>query len=452
MRIEASGRGIVERPLDPALQTMAIDRVFWSHFSPNLAPSAWVIGVLVGLMGLDVRTALLALVAGNVIGGLPVALCAAMGPATGLPQIEASRLAFGMAGKRVPALINWASCVGWDAVNNVPSTVALVLLARACGVALPFWLALGLLALAQVLAGAAGHDVVQAIEKYLGWVLLAAFACSGGFALLHLGAMPPHGAGVAGGTARGADLALAIGAVASFNLAWAAYASDYTRYLPRGTPPRRIIALTFGGVCASALMMEMFGLLTARAMGDASPGAVIAGLGHLAGPLAPLALAAIALSSVAINAANDNTAAYALMSAGIRLSRPLSAGVTAGLAYLLSVAGAGRFAALYENYLLLALYWIAPWCGIVLADWYGRGRAHPRDDAPDGWAPGASLFVGVTVLTILLFSATPLYTGPVARALGGVDIGYLVGFVAAAAGQALLVRRGCVARPVPEIA
>ncbi|KAA8425279.1 hypothetical protein FKW23_16045, partial [Acetobacter sp. DmW_125123] len=79
--------------------------------------------------------------------------------------------------------------------------------------------------------------------------------------------------------------------------------------------------------------------------------------------------------------------------------------------------------------------WIATWIGIVLADWYfGDRTVHP---IPPGWTRGATIFAVVSVLTIALFSTSSLYTGPVARWLGGADIGYYVGFFAAAFWYAL---------------
>ena len=440
-KIEGSDPETVERPVPPVLQTMAPDRIFWSHFSPNLAPAAWVIGVLVVSLGLSGWLAFIVLVAGNVIGALPVAACAVMGPDTGLPQMEASRFSFGSTGKRLPAFINWINCIGWDAVNNVPSAIALTLLAHTMGLVMPFWLATAVLAIAQLLASAAGHDTVQIIEKYLGWILLAAFAFSGWMAVTHQTDGMPVPA--MSHMPDGAHVLLALGAVSSFTLAWTAYASDYTRYVSRRTTRRKVFALTFGGIFSSAMIMESFGLLTGAMIASPSPEAVILGLQAWMGPLAPIALAAIALSSIAINAANDNTAAYALISAGSRLPRPLSAVLTAGLAYMLAVAGEGRFTTLYENALLVALYWIAPWCGIVLTDWYARPAIlqSGRMTAPPGWSPSATLFVAVTGVTIVMFSATPLYISPVAHLLRGADIGYLVGFVLAAGGQYLILRQ-----------
>ncbi|BCK74512.1 cytosine/purines uracil thiamine allantoin permease [Acetobacter aceti NRIC 0242] len=442
MQVEETGSAAVLEPVSTHLRTTRVDRVFWSHFSPNLAPSAWVIGVLVVVLGLPGWTGFSVLLIGNLLGSLPVALCAVMGPETGLPQMEASRFSFGRTGKRLPSLINWANCVGWDAVNNVPSALAFILLLKMVGLAVPFWLALGILAFAQLLASMGGHDIVQAIEKYLGWVLLVSFAIVGGIAVFQSSG---QGSAAPAAAPRFADIMIGIGAVSSFNMAWAAYASDYTRYVPPGTPSSRVFWLTFGGTFLSSFIMELFGLLTGAAISDPSPGSVIAALQNWSGVFAPVALAAVAFSSIAINAANDNTAAYALISGGVHVNRMLSAVVTAGMGYLLAVLGEGTFVSLYENYLLLALYWIAPWCGIVLADWYCRPASLKslRMETLAGWTSSATLFVVVTVLTIGLFSSTPLYTGPVAAMLGGADVGYLVGFFLAALGQvALLNARG----------
>ncbi len=422
--MEATGVGAVSEPVPAALKTMRMDRVFWSHFSPNLGPGGWVTGVLLVHLGLDFRWGLLAILSGNLIGAVPVALAATIGPVTGLPQMEASRHALGRAGLRLPALLNWICCVGWDAVNNVPAAAALIAFVALAGPALPFWLALGVLAAIQMLAGIYGHDAVQALQKYLGGLLLVVLAGVGLLVLQRAGSVPaaPH-------PPSAATLVLATAILASFNLSWASYSSDYTRYLPADAPPGRVALLALAGLLGSAIPFQLLGLLTAGAIGEASPTAVIGSLQHGAGLLGPLVLAAIALSSITGNALNDNTASYSLISAGFRVPRVWAAIVTAVLGYVLAVAGAGRYAELYTSYLVVILYWIAPWIGIVLADWFMTGERSRRD--PPGWTQGATIFLVTTGLTVALFSSSDLYTGPVARLLGGADIGYYVGFLAA---------------------
>jgi NCS1 family nucleobase:cation symporter-1 len=420
----------VSQPVPDALKTMKMDRVFWSHFSPNLGPGGWVTGALLVSMGLDFRTGVAAVLLGNLIGALPVALAAAIGPPTGLTQMEASRRALGRLGVRPPALLNWIYCVGWDAVNNVPAATALLTLLLAVGLHTPFWLALAVLAGAQMVASICGHHMVQALQKYLGGLLLVVFSLMGVvFALRGQATLTTHHA-VSPGT-----FMLAVGILVSFNLSWASYSSDYTRYLPARSSPAKVVLLALAGLLCSAIPFQILGLVCAGSVANPSPTAVIASLQQAMGPLGGVALAAIALSSITGNSFNDNTASYSLISAGLHIPRVAAAVLTALLGYGLAVAGAGRYATLYIDYLLVTLYWIAPWIGIVLADWYlGDRTVHP---VPPGWTRGATLFVVITVLTIGLFSTSSLYTGPVAAWLGGADIGYYVGFFAAFAGYAL---------------
>ncbi len=432
-RMEASGFAIVTEPVPAARKTMRLDRVFWSHFTPNLGPGGWVVGVLLATLGLGFREGVLAILLGNLVGAVPVALAAAIGPRTGLTQMEASRRVLGRLGVRLPALLNWLYCVGWDAVNNVPAAAALIALLALGGADLPFWLALGVLAALQMAASIHGHDMVQTLQKYLGALLLAAFAVIGLLGARDAG-LPhaPHPVPLA-------RFLLATAILASFNLSWASYSSDYTRYLPERTSPRRVVWLALAGLLLSAVPFQLLGLVTAGATGEASPVAVIAHLQHAAGGLGPVVLAAIALSSITGNAFNDNTASYSLISAGIRVPRIAAAILTASLGYVIAVFGAGRYAELYTGYLVVTLYWIAPWIGIVLADWYLIGGR--RRPASAGWTPAASIFVVTAVLTIALFSVSDPYTGPIARALGGADIGYYVGFFGAAIATVIVERR-----------
>ena len=227
---EASAAAVTER-LDPRRQTMRLDRVFWSHFSPNLGPGGWVTGVLLVHLGLDVRAGLLAILVGNLLGALPVALAAIIGPVTGLPQMESARRAFGRDGLRLPAFLNWIYCVGWDAVNNVPATAALLALFALPVAPRPFATGLAILVGIQMVASIYGHDVVQHLQKYLGALLLVVFAIIGLTALVRAPSLS-----IAHAHPTWPNFILATAILASFNLSWASYSSDYTRYLPPARP------------------------------------------------------------------------------------------------------------------------------------------------------------------------------------------------------------------------
>jgi NCS1 family nucleobase:cation symporter-1 len=431
--VEDINASIVEHGVTPDAQTMSVEKVFWSHFCTNLAPATWVLGALLVGIGLDFRTGVLAIAIGNVLGCLPVGINATVGPRTGLTQIEISRFAFGRLGTRIPSSLNWLCAVGWDAVNNVPSVLALVALAAIYGIGVPFWVGLSLLVAVQLAASMYGHHVVQLLAKYLCYVLIVVFAITGVVAIAKGGSLAAvHDA------IKPATFVLGVSMTAGFAIGFAPYASDYTRYLPRDTKPLTIFVLAFGGLATSSALIELCGLLTASRLTDLSPGGVIAEIGALTGPFAPIALFAIAASAISINSINDNTAAYSLISSGARIPRHVAAIVTTLCGFVLAVAGAGKFATYFSNYLLLLLYWIAPWAGIVIADWLLHRGAPHRIRV---WGSGATIFLIVTPVTIALFSATEIYTGPLAAMLGGTDIGFFVGFFAAAGAYALVERR-----------
>jgi NCS1 family nucleobase:cation symporter-1 len=196
--------------------------------------------------------------------------------------------------------------------------------------------------------------------------------------------------------------------------------------------------LAFGGLATSSALLEFCGLMTAGRLTDLTPSGVIAEIGALTGPFAPVALIAIACAAIPMNSINDNTAAYSMISAGVRIPRHIAAVITTALGFALALAGAGRFATYFSNYLLLLLYWIAPWAGIVITDWLIH-RGAPERLRP--WRSGATIFLIVTPVTIALFSSTEIYTGPIATLLGGTDIGFFVGFFAAALCYAVVERR-----------
>jgi NCS1 family nucleobase:cation symporter-1 len=425
VRAEDTSIQIVAAGVPANQQTMSLEKVFWSHFSPNIAVSGWIIGILLIAAGLDFWSALGAVLLGNVLGGVPPAFAAVMGPRNGRTQMETSRSSFGRLGIRVPAALNWINGVGWNAVNNVIASVALLTLVGLSGLQLPFWVALTLLAVTQGYSSMHGHHLVQVLQKYLGYVLLLSFVVTGIVAVLSGGSIVTSGHGMNAGA-----FTLGVALVASYTLGWAPYASDYTRYLPRDTPARSIFALGFLGLFASSFITEFLGLLTASHFPNATPIVVIHGIVAMTGAFGPVVLVAVVVSSIAANSLATTTASYSVISAGIRVPRNVAAALTTAIGFGLSLWGARQFSSLYEDYLFLMGYWVAPWLGIVLASWW-LGQS---DDLEGGsaWRRGATIFLIVTVATILLFSSSGIYTGPVTRWLGGADVGYFVGFFAAA--------------------
>lgn len=412
---------LIENGVPKNEQTMTKEKVFWAFCSPNINLTSWLFGIIAA-QGLGFGWAFLAIVIGNFFGSTVVGLCGTMGPQTRLSSLEGSRFSFGRAGVKIPAILNWANSIGWDAVNNIPAAAALVTLVTFYhDLHSPFWVMLALLSLVQMSIAVYGHHLFQIISKYTGYILCAIFLFlgirtgvnSGGMALQTTGFSP-----------QAFMLAISIAAVGSAG--YAPYAADYTRYLPANTSKKSIFLRIFSGLFLSYVVMEAFGIITASLVKEQTPDSLMAALQSVAGVFAPLVLIAAAIGVIPANAMNDNSAAYCLVSAGIRIPRPLSAAIAGLGGFYIALYGAGHLSTIVEDTILLLFYWIAPWTAIVLVHWFMSGMKEKAFEK--GWTIGASIFSLVTLLTIGLFASNDLYTGPIAKMLDGADIGYYVGF------------------------
>jgi NCS1 family nucleobase:cation symporter-1 len=440
------GHGI--EPVPDSARYGAVYRVFTVWFTPNLVPAAFAIGTLaVAFAGLGFWAGFGAIVLGNVISAALVGALATMGPRTGMAQIPTSRLPFGKT-VVVPAVINWASTIAWDAINAFFGAYALDILS---GGALPFPVSLAIVVLCQAALSIVGHEAIHTFEKYaaIGLLLL--------FAVTTIAALPKMDTTFANADSASIWTFILMTTIAgSFNFAWALYASDYTRYLARDTPSGRVFLYTFLGLGLSAVWLEALGLAVTSALtGDLATADGTHQIYAIVGQGLPggLAMVAIFLGTIGVNAMNDYTGSLSLLAAGVRIWRPISAAVVGVLSFIATLwLYYGNFNTAFENYLLLITYWIGPWAAIVLVDWRLRGgrfdarRVTPFSNLPSGRNGLIALVIGF-VVSIPFFNQA-LYVGPLATALGGTDITYVVGFVVAALVYWLLERSSSSSVPV----
>jgi purine-cytosine permease-like protein len=108
----------------------------------------------------------------------------------------------------------------------------------------------------------------------------------------------------------------------------------------------------------------------------------------------------------------------------------------------------GNAIALLFATLTIMLYLLVPWTAVNLVDYFfvRRGRyaiTHLFDAAGiyGAWGGRGLLAYGLGFAATLPFFVLPdVYTGPAARALGGIDIGWLVGLLVAGGSYLLLTR------------
>jgi len=428
-------------PIPASARYGSVARVFTVWFTPNLVPAAFFLGTLAAasFIGLGFWTSIAAIIVGNLVGSVIVGLLATMGPKTGMAQMPLARLAYGKS-IVVPGLLNWVSCIGWDGINSVFGAAAISILTG-----LPFVVSLLFIVICQGALGILGYEAIHTFEKYMAIVLAVMFA------VLTVAIAGQASTGIARTDAvSGADqigsFILYSTIIASFVLAWALYASDYTRYLPENTPSSRVFWWTVLGLTLAAGWIETLGLLVADKATQA--GAVDTINTILSGtPLAALAMLAIGIGTVAVNAMNDYTGSLSLQAAGIRVPRVYSAILVAVLGFGVTLwLNAGDLVGKVENILLFLSYWIAPWAAVVLADWrLRRGRANVGrlvnfSSLPSGTLALAAAIIGFVVSLPFqqssvgedLRKATGLPINAISDdVLHFADLAYVVGFVVA---------------------
>jgi NCS1 family nucleobase:cation symporter-1 len=418
--------------MDPIPETArygSVNRLFTVWFSPNLVPAAFFVGTLAAadFIGLGWWAGLAAIVVGNVIGASLVAYLSAMGPQTGMAQIPASRLPFGKS-IVVPAVTNWLSTIAWDAINAFFGAYAISVVT---GDAVPFPVGLLIVVVCQAALSIVGYEAIHSFERW------AAIGLAILFAIVTVAVLGKTNFGLANADAAGIGSFILMTTIAgSFNLAWALYASDYSRYLPARTPRSQIFSRTFLGLALSAIWIEALGLAVVGALGSETDtvhqiNGLIGG-----GIVGILAMVAIFFGTVAVNSMNDYTGSLSLQAAGIQVPRPISAGIVAVLSFLATLyLYYNNFSSTVENYLLVITYWIGPWAAIVIVDWRRRGDKIDGGKAvlfsmlPSGSNALVALIVGFAAS--IPFMNQTLFIGPLVESLGGADIAYVVGFIVA---------------------
>jgi purine-cytosine permease-like protein len=202
-------------------------QLLWTWTSPNMEFATVGVGIIGPLFfGLSFWSSFWAIILGTALGAGAQGILSTWGPTHGLPQMVISRSGFGFFGNILPAGINAVVAgVGWFAVNSVSGALALNSLIN-----IPKPLALLIIAVIQIAIAFLGHNLIHVFERYASYALVVIFAVTS-IAILskansHLGAASTSH--VPGGWL------IALGATFGYAAGWNPYATDYTRYLPKG--------------------------------------------------------------------------------------------------------------------------------------------------------------------------------------------------------------------------
>ncbi len=430
---------------------------FW--FLGNFQFFTITIGFIGPALGLGIGDTVLAGTLGIIFGTLFMAFHATQGPHLGLPQMIQSRAQLGYRGVVVALfgsfvtfmLFNVVDVIliggglngifGWDAVLvGIVVTVIAALLAIY------------------------GHDLLHRVFRLLFFVSLP-------FYIILTIAVVTGGAGgepAAAGAFSWASFAAMFIAAAAYNITYAPYVSDYSRYLPRNTSTMPIVLSVFLGAAGSAVWLIALGAWLATSLGatdalvalrDAGDN-VFVGLGSLLAILSVLALVA----TMGINAYSAMLSTVTALDSvvTIRPTRNLRVVTILVLAAIWVAAGisfGGDAVGALFNSLIVMLYLIVPWTAINLVDYFfvRKGRYAIMDlFTPAGlygpWGQRGLISYAIGLIAMFPFFYIPgVFSGPLVETLGGVDISAVVGLIVSGLVYLMMTRSLDLAAETPAI-
>ena len=414
---------------------------FWIWAGANVAPINWVLGAIGIQLGLSLIETLAVIVVGNVLGCALFGAMCVIGHRSGVPQMVLSRLAFGRRGAWLPTLMQVLMPMGWVAINTwIVLDLAVAALERmgiGGGLELKIVIAVAVM-LIQVGIATWGFHAIRYFERYTMPIVLVIMIMMTVVAFSHVD-IHWHVSSVRGihRYAAMSQLMTAIGI--GWGISWLVYASDYTRFTKLTLSSRQVFRATSLGMFVPTVWLAFLGAAIASSGSGADPAQlIIAVFGAMALPV----LLVLVHGPIATNIVVIYSAALATLALDLRAPRwmvSVASGVVA-LGMLYRFLHSGAFANTFSDLMVFFVVWIAPWAGIVLVDFFlvRRGRIdiaalyrhHGESECGDVNRCGVfALALGVIAAWLFQVSSIESLQGPIAMALGGLDLSWLAGLI-----------------------
>jgi NCS1 family nucleobase:cation symporter-1 len=407
-------------------------------FMSNAQIATLAVGLIGFFDGGKLIWSMIAIVLGTLLGTLFMAFHSAQGPQLGLPQMIQSRPQFGYVGALLVWLFAYIQYFGFNIFNTILAGEAMNTTAHG---AVKLWVVVATI-LAFVIA-LVGYDMIHRAEQVLTYMMLVIF---GIFTVAVFTLHYPAGSFSFGGF-RWTPFLAQFGVVAGYQISWAIYVSDYSRYLPPGVTVRKTFLWTYWGSAIGGAWLMLVGALLAGWAGSSFSGTGIPEI-NLAGDkvfsgFGAIVLILAAIGLISVTALNMYGGSLTLISAIDSISRvkptlsvrALTIGFTAGLSLIGALLSTDSFLKNFNDFLLLVLYFFIPWTAVNLVDYYVVRRGHyaiAEIFKPHGmygrWGwRGISAYTIGFLCMVPFFSVGTAYVGFVANKLNGADISLFIG-------------------------
>ena len=417
--------------------------VVW-HQGPFWFTGAFVIpSMLVGFigpgMGLGLVWTVISLGLGMALGTAFMALHANQGPKLGLPQMIQSRAQFGSLGVVFPVLVAVFIYVGYNVFQFIFSAEAMTVAVRG---STDLWI-VAFAVVATVIA-LVGHDFLHVFQRWSSYLTIAIFTVLTVVVCYHFlgGSMHP--------TVHGFSLnafLVQLTAATGYQISYAIYVSDYTRYLPENTPSRKVIGWTFAGATIGATWPGWLGAIIASYTTASDPVAALHTVGNVLFPgfglIAVLGTLPALIGTSGVNSYGSMLCGATIVD-GFRRIRPTLRARVIGLvlsgaaAAIVTIVMPSNYLSSFNTFLAILVYLLIPWSAVNLADFYlvRKGHYSIADITDPQGRYGRWPWRGLTAYVLgfaamIPFLSLSFYTGPVTRALGGADLSFEVGLLVA---------------------
>ncbi|MGA7361926.1 MAG: cytosine permease [Candidatus Dormiibacterota bacterium] len=420
--------------------------LFTIWFAANCQATTAVTGALAVLLGLSIGWAITAIVIGNAIGAIFMAAHSAQGPKLGIPQMIQSRAQFGFYGAILPLVLVILMYIGFFASSTVLCGDLLT-----AWVGTPTWVGIIVGAVGSAIIAIYGYDLVH---RYMRWMSVLSGVA---FAFLTFRLATTHNLAAVShtGTFQVGIFILAITLAATWQITYAPYVADYSRYLPKETPISLAFGLTYAGSfigstwimilgCYAIAASKTFGTNPIGFLVNLSPGFLwvffLIVLGGLVGSN---------VTNLYGGFMSSTTTFTAIRSFKVTRRTRLEYVVVLGIiGCLLAIVGSGNFFNNFENLIFFLAYLIIPWTAINLVDFYITRKGHyniPAIFDPHGqygkisWRAVVSYLVAIAVE--VPFVSSSFYVGPMVHVLDGADISWVLAIIVAGGLYFFLMRQ-----------
>ena len=359
-------------------------RLFWLWFAANSSVVAVVFGGMIFALGMSLRQAIVATLAGIAVSFLPLGLGTLAGKRSGQPTMVVSRATFGVVGNILPAVIALLSRVFWAAA------LLWVFGAGLASILVSAKLTDGFTQAQLTLILMVFAFVVAVVIAYFGYALIArvqlVISILSGILVVGFIALtfPYVNVQTALTIGDGSWVLVITGAVLVFSfvgLVWANSSSDLARYQRVGSSGRSSMLWATFGTALPSFALIAYGALLASSNPRISSGLAsnpLATLGRLLPTWYPVPLlCAVGFSLLSGTVIAMYSGGFALQAIGLRLRRTGATTIVGVLVLLVAVVltvSISNFTELFRDFATSMAVPVAAWAGMFAAEIMIRGR------------------------------------------------------------------------------